>query len=80
MTTATAERQELHEAIDALPGEALSHLAPYIAFLRHKYDGECELTGIAATRAAVAELRAGGGKRFNSVEELMCDLNDENDD
>jgi hypothetical protein len=79
MTTAIAERRELHQAIDALPDEALSHLAPYIAFLRHEYDGEYELTGIAATRAAVAELRAGKGKRFHSMEDLMCDLNDEND-
>ena len=29
----------------------------------------------ATTRRAIAELEAGEGKRFNSVEELMADLN-----
>lgn len=31
----------------------------------------------AKTRQAIAELEAGGGKRFSSIEDLMADLNDE---
>lgn len=34
----------------------------------------------AETIAAIEELRAGNGKKFNSVEALMADLHDENDD
>ena len=79
MTAATAERQELHQAIDALPEGALSLLAPYIAFLRHEYKTGGELVGADATRAAVAELRDGKGKQFGSIRELMRDLHDEID-
>ncbi len=33
----------------------------------------------AVTRQAIAELEAGYGKKFNSVNSLMADLNDEDD-
>jgi hypothetical protein len=33
----------------------------------------------AETRSAIAELRAGKGKRFSSIDDLMADLHDEND-
>jgi len=39
-----------------------------------------ELTGIAATRAAIAEIRAGGGKTFDSVDDLMADLHNDDED
>jgi len=35
-----------------------------------------ELTGAAATRAAIAELEAGEGARFDTVEDLMAELTD----
>ena len=39
-----------------------------------------ELTGIAATRAAIAEIRAGGGNTFDSVDDLMADLYNDDED
>jgi hypothetical protein len=78
MRTQTAERQELYRIIDTLPDEAIPHLAPYIAFLKHEYESrdieEAELTGIAATRAAIAELRAGKGEKV-TIEQIMAELN-----
>jgi hypothetical protein len=77
------ERQELHNAIDTLPDDAITHLIPYIMFLRLEYktrESAAELTGIAATRAAVAELRAGKGNRAHSIEELMAALHDDEND
>ena len=44
-----------------------------IAALKAKYG----TTPNAETRAAMAELRAGKGKRFTSVEALMADLHDD---
>jgi hypothetical protein len=38
---------------------------------------DAELTGVAATRAAIAELRAGKGHRAHSIEELMSALHDD---
>jgi hypothetical protein len=34
MTTATAEREVLHQTIDTLSDEAIISLVPYVAFLR----------------------------------------------
>ena len=47
-----------------------------IATLEAKYG----TTPNAETREAIAELRAGQGKKFSSVEALMADLHDDSDD
>jgi hypothetical protein len=47
-----------------------------IAELEAKYG----TTQDAETIAAMEECREGKGKRFSSIEELMADLHDENDD
>jgi antitoxin component of RelBE/YafQ-DinJ toxin-antitoxin module len=71
MTTQTVERQDLHQAIDALPDEAIAEAARYIESLQEVPNAE--------TIAAIEELRAGKGKKFHSIEALMADLHDEND-
>jgi cytochrome c553 len=70
------ERQELHQAIDDLPDDDIDKLAPYIALLRRERDWKPNNETI----AAIEELRAGKGKKFTSIEELMDDLDNENDD
>ena len=73
MTTATAERKTLHQTIDTLSDEAITRLVPYVVSLQHKYK-DAELTGAAATRAAIDELRSGKGERV-TIEQLMTELN-----
>jgi antitoxin component of RelBE/YafQ-DinJ toxin-antitoxin module len=69
MTTQTVERQDLHEAIDALPDEAIAEAARYIESLQEVPNAE--------TIAAIEELRAGKGERV-TIEEIMAELNAEN--
>ena len=38
------------------------------------------LTGIEATRAAIAEIRAGKGKTFDNIDDLMADLHNDDED
>ncbi|MDR3166095.1 MAG: hypothetical protein LBU13_11035 [Synergistaceae bacterium] len=80
MSAQTMARQDLHEIIDTLSDNAFEKLASYAVSLK------CEDMPVligpmnAETREALEELRAGKGKRFDSVDELMADLNEENDD
>jgi hypothetical protein len=91
MTTATAERQEVYRIIEELSDRALLLIKGYaervreedlesikaeIAALEAKYG----TTPNAETIAAMEEARAGKIKRCYSIEELMRDLHDENDD
>lgn len=74
--TATKER-----AADALEAMGLS-ISDAIRLLMLRVADERRLpfeikAPNAATRKAIAELEAGKGKRFNSVEALMADLNAE---
>jgi vacuolar-type H+-ATPase subunit I/STV1 len=101
MTTATAERQELHQAIERLSDSAILQIKDYVERVREAEEEErryqsmtldeikAEIAAMEAkhgttpnekTIAAMEELRAGGGKRFHSIDELMRDLHDENDD
>ena len=77
MQTQTAERQELHQVIDALPDDGVVAVLDLIKSFRLGY-----LPHIpnAETQEAIAELRAGKGKKFSSMGALMADLHDECDD
>jgi hypothetical protein len=77
MTTQTAERKELHQVIDALPDHSVMAMLEFVKSLRPNV--EAALTGIEATRAAIAEIRAGRGKRFDSIDALMADLHNDED-
>jgi vacuolar-type H+-ATPase subunit I/STV1 len=93
MTTVTAERQELHHAIAHLSDKAIVQIKGYIDRVREE---ELEIENIKAeiaaleakygttpnaeTIAAIKEARAGKGKKLHSIDELMRDLHDENDD
>ncbi|GHS94780.1 hypothetical protein AGMMS50276_08250 [Synergistales bacterium] len=73
MTTATAERTALHQTIDTLSDEAITRLVPYVISLQRECE-DAKLTGAAATRAAIDELRSGKGERV-TIEQLMAELN-----
>ncbi|GHV47117.1 hypothetical protein FACS1894204_10080 [Synergistales bacterium] len=73
MTTATLERNALHQTIDTLSDEAITRLVPYVISLQREYE-DAELTGAAGTRAAIDELRSGKGERV-TIEQLMAELN-----
>ena len=67
--------------------EKLSNLTPHepnaetiAAMEEARNDLGEELTGIAATRAAIAEIRAGGGKTFDTIDDLMADLHNDDED
>ena len=81
------ERQELQQVIDALPDDGVVAVLDLIRSFRRlnetvQADDDGCLPHIpnAETREAMAELRAGKGKKFSSVEALMADLHDECDD
>jgi len=91
MTTQTAEMtttetfQSLLRDISTLPDASLRKLAEQakwlaeeaeIAALKKKYG----TTPNAETIAAIEECRAGKGKRFNSIAELMEDLHNDDED
>jgi hypothetical protein len=71
----TLER-EAEEEERRYQGMALEKIKAEIAALEAKYG----TTPNAETVAAMEEARAGKGKRCHSIEELMLDLHDENDD
>jgi hypothetical protein len=77
--------QEILRGISALPNESIPKLADYVKGLAE----DAEITALEAkygttpnaeTLAAMEEARDGKGKRFSSINELMADLHDENDD
>lgn len=68
---------DIQEAAEGLSEAAKEKLLHYIDFLRYE---EVAKTPNAETIAAIKELRAGRGKTFSSIEALMSDLRDENDD
>ena len=85
MQTQIAERQELHQTIDMLPDDSVLAILKLIKSLKpsvktQQDDGCSQHIPNAETRAAMAELQAGKGKKFSSIEVLMADLHDENDD
>lgn len=67
---------DLQHAAEGLSETAKVKVLHYISFLRY----EEEHIPNAETIAAMEELRSGGGKKFSSIEALMRDLHDENDD
>jgi hypothetical protein len=73
MFTQTLERQELQRVIDTLPDDRVIAVLDYAK-------NYCPHIPNAETREAIAELRAGKGKKFTSLEALMADLHDESDD
>lgn len=74
MNTQTIDLQEAAEGLSDTAKEKVLH---YISFLRYE---EGARIPNAETIAAIEELRAGKGKKFSSIESLMQDLHDENDD
>ena len=74
MTTQTMERRELYEIIDTLPDADFEKLATFVEFLKY---AEARKIPNAETIAAIEELRAGKGKKFSSLDELMADLHDQ---
>jgi signal recognition particle GTPase len=90
--TATVERtarENLIAAIDTLSSAAIPQLKGYIDRLCEEERIAAEIAALEAkygttpnaeTIAAIEECRAGKGKTFHSIEELMADLHDENDD
>ena len=84
-TTTTEMFQTLLHNISTLPEDSTRKLAEQaqwlaeeaeIAALKAKYG----TTPNAETIAAIEEIRAGKGKRFNSIAELMDDLNNDDED
>ena len=73
MLTQTVERQELLQVIGTLPDDRVGVILDFAKNLRSEIPN-------AETREAMAELRAGKGKKFSSVEALMADLHEECDD
>ena len=73
MLTQTAERQELLRVIGTLPDDSVPAVLDFAKGYRPYIPNE-------ETREAIAELRAGKGKKFSSVEALMADLHDDSDD
>jgi hypothetical protein len=88
VTTATAERQEIHQVIDDLSDRAILQVKGYIDRVREEEDEELErikaeiaaleakygTTPNAETIAAMMELDEGGGE-VTTIEELMAELN-----
>jgi hypothetical protein len=86
-TTATAERQEVHQAIERLSNKAIVQIKGYIDRVREE---ELELENIKAeiaaleakygttpnaeTVEAIEELRAGKGERV-TIAQIMAELN-----
>jgi predicted transcriptional regulator len=80
MQTHTAERQELHKTIDALPNESVIAILDLIRSLRndieiHYSDGYLPHIPNEETLAAMAELRAGKGETV-TMEELKAMLDE----
>ncbi|MDR3280896.1 MAG: hypothetical protein LBT23_10320 [Synergistaceae bacterium] len=91
MTTQTEElspattTQSLFRGISELSDEGLRKLAEYVRRLNEEQEiaaleAKYGTTPNVETIAAIEELRAGKGKRFNNIDELMANLLDENDD
>jgi hypothetical protein len=83
--TVTKERRELHQAVDALPNESIPKLADYVKWLAEEaeiaaLEAKYGTTPNAETIAAMMEAESGGGEQFSSIEDLMAELHDENDD
>lgn len=83
--TTTETIQGLFRDMSALTDDGLRKLADYakwlaeeaeIAALESKYG----TTPNAETIAAIEECRAGKGKRFDTIEELMADLHNDDED
>jgi hypothetical protein len=84
-TTVTTERQDIHKIIDTLSDSAVKKLIEHAKLLRDEQEiaalnAKYGTTPNAETIAAMMEAESGGGEEFSSIEELMADLHDENDD
>ena len=86
MTTQTAERRELQRVIDTLPDDGVVAMLDFARGLRTHMetvdteDGFLPHIPNAETAAAIREGRAGNVKSFNSVDALLADLRNDNDD
>ena len=86
MQTQTTERRELLQEIEALSNDSVIAILNLIKSLKpitetaQNTDDFSSRTPNAETRAAMAELRTGKGKKFSNIEALMADLHDGNDD
>jgi hypothetical protein len=77
--------QTLLRNISELSDDGMQKLAEYVRWLIEEQqiaalEAKYGTTPNAETIAAIEECRAGGGKRFSSIEALMADLHDENND
>ncbi|MDR0648336.1 MAG: hypothetical protein LBF92_03270 [Synergistaceae bacterium] len=84
-STVTTERQDIHKIIDTLSDDAIKKLIGQAKLLRDEQEvaalkAKYGTTPNAETVAAMMEAESGGGEEFSSIEELMADLHDENDD
>ena len=73
----STQTTDLQQAVEGLSDTAKEKVLHFISFLRYE---ESVRTPNAETIEAIEELRAGKGKKFSSIEALMDDLHDENDD
>ena len=86
MTTRTAERQELYKMIDTLPDDSVAAMLDFARSLSTHMetidteDGFLPHIPNAKTAAAIREGRAGKVKSFHSIDELLADLRNDNDD
>ena len=86
MTTQMAERQELQRVIDTLPDDSVVIMLDFARNLRTRMetidieDGFLPHIPNAETAAAIREGRAGNVKSFSSVDALLADLRNDNDD
>ena len=83
----TAERVELHQTIDTLPDDSVLTMLNLIKSLQSNAqtiqaddDGYPPHIPNAETAAAIRDGRAGKVKSFHSIEALLADLENDNDD
>ena len=80
MTAQTITRHDIHAIIDDLSDGTLEKLAPYVIFLSNEDYGDKPHIPNAETASAIREGRAGNTKSFHSIEALLADLKNDNDD
>jgi hypothetical protein len=81
MQIQTAERQELQRVIDMLPDNSIMTVLNLIKSLQmNDDDGYSPHIPNIETAAAIRDGRAGKVKSFSSIEALLADLRNDNDD